>query len=176
MGDGDDGSAGVIAIRGADGVDGGEDEGERDVVPLIALMTDASGDEDGAGVGDVSLNGEGDPKSDVGGVPVRVSGEGDGHFFRVIAKKGLLPASPSAMSASGRRWCDASSSSSLPAERGDPRSTIADDPCCSRRPSSESESESESSPLSTDASASPRSTSRPRGNGRGNCAATFRRV
>lgn len=167
MGDGDDGSAGVIAIRGADGVDGGEDEGERDVVPLIALMTDASGDEDGAGVGDVSLNGEGDPKSDVGGVPVRVSGEGDGHFFRVIAKKGLLPASPSAMSASGRRCSDApSSSSSLPVRRGDP--------CCSRRPSSESESES--SPLSTDASASPRSTSRPRGNGRGNCAATFRRV
>ena len=166
MGDGDDGSAGVIAIRGADGVDGGEDEGERDVVPLIALMTDASGDEDGAGVGDVSLNGEGDPKSDVGGVPVRVSGEGDGHFFQVIAKKGLLPASPSAMSASGRRCSDApssSSSSSLPVRRGDP--------CCSCRPSSESES----SPLSTDASASPRSTSRPRGNGRGNCA-TFRRV
>lgn len=164
MGDGDDGSAGVIAIRGADGVDGGEDEGGRDVVPLIALMTDASGDEDGAGVGDVSLNGEGDPKSDDDGVRVRVSGEGDGHFFRVTAKNGLPPASPSAMSASGRRRGDAPSSSSLPG-----------DPCCSRGPSS---SESESSPLlskSTDASASPRSTSRPRGNGRGNCA-TFRRV
>jgi hypothetical protein len=102
----------MIAIRGADGVDGGESEGEgeREVVPLMALMTDASGDEDGAGVGDVSLNGAGDPKSDGGGVPVRVSGEGDGHFF--IAKNGLLPPSPSpsAISARGRRWGDASSS------------------------------------------------------------------
>ena len=103
VGDGDDGSAGVTAIRGADGVDGGESEGdgERDVVPFIALMTDASGDEDGAGVGDTSLNGEGGPNSDDEGVPVRARGEGDGHFF--IAKKGLLPLSPSAISTRGRR-------------------------------------------------------------------------
>lgn len=114
VGDGDDGSAGVTAIRGADGVDGGESEGEgeRDVVPLIALMTDASGDEDGAGVGDTSLNGEGDPNSDDEGGPVRARGEGDEHFF-FIAEKGLLPLSPSAMSTRGRRWGESRASSSL---------------------------------------------------------------
>jgi hypothetical protein len=67
LGDGDDSSAGVTANRGADGVDGGDSEGERErevVVPLIALMTEARGDEDGAGVGHASLNGEGDPKNE----------------------------------------------------------------------------------------------------------------
>jgi hypothetical protein len=119
VGDGDDGSAGVTAIRGADGVDGGESggEGERDVVPLIALMTDASGDKDGAGVGDTSLNGEGDPNSDDEGGPVRARGEGDGHPF--MAKKGLLPLSPSAISTRGRRCGESRASSSLPVGRSD---------------------------------------------------------
>jgi len=117
VGDGDDGSAGVTAIRGADGVDGGERERERDVVPLIALMTDASGDEDGAGVGPASLNGEGDPNSDDDGVPVPMSGECEGDFF--IAKNGLLPPSPSAMSARGRRSGESRASSSLPVGRRD---------------------------------------------------------
>jgi hypothetical protein len=115
VGDGDDGSAGVTAIRGADGVDGGEGEGERDVVPLIALMTDASGDDDGAGVGLASLNGAGDPKSDDDGVPMPMSGERDGDFF--IAKNGLLPPSPSAISARGRRWGESRASPSLPVGR-----------------------------------------------------------
>jgi len=101
LGDGDDGSAGVTAIRGADGVDGGDSKDERDVVPLIALMTDARGDEDGAGVGRPSLNGEGVPSSDDDGVPLRVRGDGDGLFFFIA--NGLLPPSPSAMSARGRR-------------------------------------------------------------------------
>jgi hypothetical protein len=103
LGDGDDGSAGVTAIRGADGVDGGDSEGERerDEVLLIALMTDARGDEDGAGVGRASLNGEGDPNSDDDGVPLRVRGDGDGHFF--FKANGLLLPSASAMSARGRR-------------------------------------------------------------------------
>lgn len=113
FGDGDDGSASVTAIRGADGVDGGESEGERerDMAPLIALMTDARGDEDGAGVGRASLNGEGDPNSDDDVVPLRVRGDGDGHFF--IAN-GLLPPSPRAMSARGRRG-ESRAFSSLPA-------------------------------------------------------------
>jgi hypothetical protein len=94
LGDGDDGSAGVTAIRGADGVDGGDSEGERehDMVRLIVLMTDARGDKDGAGVGRASLNGVGDPNSDDEGVPLRVRGDGDGHF---IIANGLLPLSPS---------------------------------------------------------------------------------
>jgi hypothetical protein len=117
VGDGDDGSAGVTAIRGADGVDGGEDEGERDVVPLIALMTDASGDEDGAAVGPASLNGEGEPNSDDDCVPVPVSGECDGDFN--FMAKGLLPPSPSAMSARGRRWGESLASPSLPVGRRD---------------------------------------------------------
>lgn len=113
LGDGDDGSAGVTAIRGADGVEGGDSEGEResDVVPLIALMTDARGDEDGAWVGRASLSGEGDPNSDDDGVSLRVRGDGDGHFF--IAN-GLLPPSPSAMSARGRRGGESRIFSSLP--------------------------------------------------------------
>jgi hypothetical protein len=49
----------VTAIRGADGVDGGEGDG----APFIALMTEARGDRDGAGEGRVSLNGDGDPNS-----------------------------------------------------------------------------------------------------------------
>jgi hypothetical protein len=83
LGDGDDSSADVTAIRGADGVDGSDSERERehDVVPLIALMTDARGDEDGAGVGRASLSGEGDPNNDDGGVPLRVRGDGDGDFY-----------------------------------------------------------------------------------------------
>ncbi len=113
LGDGEDGSAGVTAIRGADGADGDEGEGvrERDVVPLIALMTDARGDEDGAGVGRASLNGEGDPNGDGDGVLLRVRSEGDGHFF--IAKGLFLP-SPSAISARGRREGESLASSSLP--------------------------------------------------------------
>ena len=110
VGDGDDGSAGVMAIRGAEGVDGGEDEDERDIVPLMALMTDASGDDDGAGVGDTSLNGEGDPNSDDDDAAVSLRGEGDGHFF--IAKNG--PA-PTAISVRGRRWGASRDSSSPPA-------------------------------------------------------------
>ena len=109
VGDGDDGSAGVMAIRGAEGVDGGEDEDERDIVPLMALMTDASGDDDGAGVGDTSLNGEGDPNSDDDDAAVSLRGEGDGHFF--IVKNGP---SPTAMSVRGRRWGTSCTSSSLP--------------------------------------------------------------
>ena len=109
LGDGDDGSAGVTAIRGADGVDGGDSE--RDVVPLIALMTDARGDEDGAGVGRASLSGEGDPNSDDDGVPLRVRGDGDGHFFFIA--KGLLPPSPSAMSTRGGRGGESRAFSSL---------------------------------------------------------------
>jgi len=112
LGDGDDGSAGVTAIRGADGVDGGGSERERDVVPLIALMTDARGDEYGAGVGRTSLSGEGDPNSDDDGVPLRVRGDGDGHFFFIA--NGLLPPSPSAMSARGRRGGESRALSSLP--------------------------------------------------------------
>jgi len=114
FGDGDDGSAGVTAIRGADGVDGGDSEGERehDMVPLIALMTDARGDEDGAGLGGASLKGEGDPNNDVGGVPLRVRGDGDGHFFFIA--NGLLSPSPSAMSARGRRGGESRAFSSLP--------------------------------------------------------------
>jgi hypothetical protein len=99
-----------MAIRGAEGVDGGEDEDERDIVPLMALMTDASGDDDGAGVGDTSLNGEGDPNSEDDGATASLRGEGDGHFF--IAKKGP---SPTAMSVRGRRWGASRDSSSLPA-------------------------------------------------------------
>ena len=112
LGDGDDGSAGVTAIRGAFGLDGGDSEGgrERDVVPLIALMTDARGDEDGAGVGRASLNGEGDPKSDDDDVPLRVRGDGDGHFFMA---NGLLSLSASAMSARGRRGGESRALSSL---------------------------------------------------------------
>ena len=88
MGDGDDGSAGVTAIRGADGVRGGEgDEG----VPLMALMTDARGEEDGAGVGRAGLNGEGDP-----------NGEDDDAPFTGTGLL-LLLVSPSAISARGRR-------------------------------------------------------------------------
>ena len=117
VGDGDDGSVGVTAIRGADGVDGGEGEGEGDVVPLIALMTDASGDEDGAGVGHASLKGEGDPNSDDDGVPMPFLGEGD---VDPLIAKGPLPPSPSAMSARGRRRGEPrASSSSLPAGRRD---------------------------------------------------------
>jgi hypothetical protein len=102
LGEGEDGSAGVTAIRGGDGVDGdSERERERDMVPLIALMTDARGDEDGAGVGRASLNGVGDPNSDDDGVLLRVRGDGDGHFFFIA--NGLLPPSPIAMSARGRR-------------------------------------------------------------------------
>lgn len=113
FGDGDDGSAGVTAILGADGVDGGDREGEREcaVVPLIALMTDARGEEDGAGVGRASLSGEGDPNSDDDGGPLRVRGDGDGHLFFVAS--GLPPPSPSAMSARGRRGGE-SRASSLP--------------------------------------------------------------
>jgi hypothetical protein len=112
LGDGDDGSAGVTAIRGADGVDGGDNEGEceHDVVPLIALMTDARGDDDGAGVGRASLNGEGDPNNDDGGVPLRVRGDGDGHFFFIA--NGLPSLSPSAISARGRREGETCASSS----------------------------------------------------------------
>jgi hypothetical protein len=114
FGDGDDGSAGVTAILGADGVDGGDSEGERerDVVPLIALMTDARGEEDGAGVGRASLSGEGDPNSDDDGVPLSVRGDDDGHLFFIAS--GLLPPSPSAMSARGRRGWESRASSSLP--------------------------------------------------------------
>ena len=115
VGDGDDGSAGVTAIRGADRVHGGEGEGEGEdeVVPLIALMTDTNGDEDGVWVGHANLKGEGGPNSDDDGVPMPFLGEGDGDFF--IAK-GLLPPSPSAMSARGRRRGEPrASSSSLPA-------------------------------------------------------------
>ena len=109
-GDGDEGSASVMAIRGADGVDGGEDDDERDVAPLIALMTDASGDDDGAGVGDTSLNGEGDPNSDDDGEALSL--RGDKHFF--TAKNGP---SPTAMSARGRRGGESRASSSPPAGR-----------------------------------------------------------
>ena len=141
LGDGDDGSAGVTAIRGADGVDGGDSEGERehDVAPLIALMTDARGDEDGAGVGRASLNGEGDPNSDDDGVPLRVRGDGDGHFFLIV--NGLLPPSPSAMSARGRRGGESRAFSSLPAV-GRVALRLTTNPCCPLRPSSVSESES----------------------------------
>jgi hypothetical protein len=113
LGDGDDGSAGVTAIRGADGVEGGDSEGERerDVMPLIALMTDARGDDDGAWVGRASLNGEGDPNSGDDGVPLRVRGDGDGHFFFIA--NGLLPPSPSSMSARGRRGGESRTLSSL---------------------------------------------------------------
>jgi hypothetical protein len=54
-------------------VDGGDSGGEceRDVVSLIALMTNARGDGDGAEVGRANLNGEGDPISDDDGVPLR---------------------------------------------------------------------------------------------------------
>jgi hypothetical protein len=160
LGDGDDGSAGVTAIRGADGVDGGDSEGEREVVVrLIALMTEARGDEDGAGVGRASLNGEGDPKNDDDGVPLRVRGDGEGHFF--IAN-GLLPPSPSAISARGRRGGESRASSSLPVVRR-VVSLLTTNPCCSLCPLSESESESSSS----DAYASPTSISRPFGNERG---------
>ena len=163
LGDGDDGSAGVTAIRGADGVDGGDSERERDVVPLIALMTDARGDEDGAGVGRSSLNGEGDPNSDDDGVPLRLRGDGDGHFF--IAN-GLLPPSPSAMSARGRRGSESRASSSLPVLGKAVSWLTTNSCCCSLRPSSRFESESESS----DVFASPTSISRPFGNERGSCA------
>ena len=107
VGDGDEGSAGVMAIRGADGVDGGDDEEEREIVPLIALMTDASGDDDGAGVGDTSLNGEGDPNSADDGAAVSLRGDGDGHTF--VVKNGP---SPTAMSARGRRLGESRASSS----------------------------------------------------------------
>jgi hypothetical protein len=163
LGDGDDGSAGVTAIRGADGVEGGDSERERDVVPLIALITDARGDEDGAWVGRASLNGEGDPNSDDDGVPLRVRGDGDGLFFFIA--NGLLPPSPSAMSARGRRGGESRTFSSLLVV-GRVVLGLITNSCCSLRPSSESESESESS----DAFASPTSISRPFGNERGSCA------
>ena len=161
LGDGDDGSAGVTAIRGAGGVDGGDSEGERkrDVVPLIALMTVARGEEDGAGVGRASLNGEGDPNSDDDGVPLRMRGDGDGLFFLIA--NGLLPPSPSAISARGRRGGEPRASSSLPVV-GRVVSRLRINSSCSFRPSSESESESESSE-------SPTSISRPFGNERGSC-------
>ena len=88
MGDGDDGSAGVTAIRGADGVRGGERD---DGVPLMALITVARGEEEGAGVGRASLNGEGDP-----------NGEDDDAPFTGTELL-LLLLSPSAISARGRR-------------------------------------------------------------------------
>ena len=114
MGDGDDGSAGVTAIRGAGGVDGGDSEGERkrDAVPSIALMTDARGEDEGAGVGRASLNGEGGPNGEDDGVPLRMRGDGDGLFFFIA--NGLLPPSPSAMSARGRRGGEPRAPSSLP--------------------------------------------------------------
>lgn len=101
MGDGEDGSAGVTAIRGADGVRGGEGD---DGVPLMALITEARGEEDGAGVGRASLIGEGDP-----------NGEDDDAPFTGTGLL-LLLLSPSAISARGRRWgepCATSCSSSL---------------------------------------------------------------
>jgi len=98
VGEGDDGSAGVTAIRGAEGVRGGEGEGD-DGVRLIALMTDARGDEVGAGVGRASLNGEGDPK-----------GDSDAPFATTGLPL-LLLSSPSAMSTRGHR-CGASRAAS----------------------------------------------------------------
>jgi hypothetical protein len=80
----------MTAIRGVDDGDGGE----ADVVPFIALMTEARGDEDGAGEGRLSLNGDGDPNSEDDAPP---AGE---VFFIAI---GLLLLSPNAMSARGRR-------------------------------------------------------------------------
>ena len=66
--------------------------GERDDgVPLMALMTDARGEEDGAGVGCASLNGEGGP-----------NGEDDDAPFTGMGLL-LLLLSPSAISARGRR-------------------------------------------------------------------------
>jgi len=149
MGDGVDGSAGVTAIRGADGVDGGDGDGdEGDVVPLIAFMTDARGDADGAGVGRESLNGEGegDPNDDA---EQRTAGD------VVFMAMGLLLLSPSAISTRGRRWGD-SPASSLLVVGGDPSLTTN---TCSLCPSS---SESESS---YDALVSPRSIRLPFGSG-----------
>lgn len=80
----------MTAIRGADGVD----DGEGDVAPFIALMTDASGDEDGAGEGRTSLNGDGDPNGEDDAPAV-------GSVFFIAM--GLLLLFPSAMSARGRR-------------------------------------------------------------------------
>jgi hypothetical protein len=82
MGDSDDGSVGVTAIRGADGVRCGEREGGGE-----------DEDEDGPRLGRMSLNGEGDP-----------NGEGDGgNDVPFIETTGLpLLLSPSAMSTRGR--------------------------------------------------------------------------
>jgi hypothetical protein len=78
VGDGDGDSAGVTAIRGADGVGGGE----GDVAPFMALMTEARGDDDGAGEGRVSLSVDGDPNSEVG-VPTA-----DEVFLSAISARG----------------------------------------------------------------------------------------
>jgi hypothetical protein len=103
-----------MAIRGADSVRGGEGDGNGDgeggdeddddvdnngAVPLMVLITDARGDEDGAGVGCASLNGEGVPKGEEGA---------EAPPFIAISTTGLLLVavavpSPSAMSARGRR-------------------------------------------------------------------------
>jgi len=150
MGEGVDGSAGVTAIRGADGVDGGDSDNEGDVVPLIALMTDARGDADGAGVGRASLNGEGegDPNGDA---EERTAGDA---FFMAM---GLILLPPSAISARGRRWGESPASSLLVVETEEDPSLTTN--TCSLCPSS---SESESS---YDALVSPRSIRRPFGSG-----------
>lgn len=77
---------------GADGVGG--DDGDE-VVPFMALMTDARGEEDGAGVGRARRKDDGDPNTAAATVVP---------FFGMDTGLLRLLPSPSAMSARGRRW------------------------------------------------------------------------
>jgi len=94
VGEGDGGAAGVTAMQGADGVGGVEGV----VVPFMALMTDARGEEDGAAVGRTRQKDDGDPNSGV-----TTAADGPPFFGMDMGLLRLLPPSPSAMSARGRR-------------------------------------------------------------------------
>src|SRR6266702_939194 len=60
VGEGEGGATGATVMCGADGVGG--DDGDE-VVPFMALMTDARGEEDGAGVGRARRKDDGDPNT-----------------------------------------------------------------------------------------------------------------
>lgn len=92
VGEGDGGAAaGVTAMIGV----GCDDSDDGLMVPFIALMTDARGDEDGAGVGRVRRKDDGDPNSAAPAGPP---------FWGIDIGLLRLLLSPSAMSARGRRW------------------------------------------------------------------------